>query len=111
MLDDIDLTGLIWKTDHPFAGPWLPISSAPRNGRVITVVDFDNASAEVSWNPVGTNRVFQRGLGIWEGFGGRFTWSEEDGHGPTHWRPCHDEMPAFLIRLAQVGKMVTANDA
>lgn len=111
MLDDIDLTGLIWKTDHPFAGPWLPISSAPRNGRVITVVDFDNASAEVSWNPAGTNLVFQRGLGIWEGFGALFTWSEEDGFGPAHWRPCHNEMPAFLIRLAQVGLMATANDA
>jgi len=95
----IDTDGMIWRSEHPFAGPWLPIGTAPRDARVIEVSDLDTAAAEMWWNATGTNPLVQEGAGIWEAVRGDFTWSEAAGAGPTHWRPCSAEMPAFLLQL------------
>ena len=99
MTGGIDTAGLIWRGGHPFAGPWLPIGTAPRDARVIEVTDLDTAAAELWWNAAGTNELVQKTAGIWEAVGGGFTWSEAAGAGPTHWRPCAAEMPAFLLQL------------
>lgn len=95
----ISTSGIIWRSAHPFAGPWLPIESAPRDGRVIRVTDLDTCSAEMAWSPSGFNPLVSRRPGIWEATDRSFTWSEDAGAGPTHWRPCDDEMPDFLIAL------------
>ena len=99
MTGPVDTAGIIWRSEHPFAGPWLPISTAHRDGRVIEVSDLDTASAEMWWNAAGSNRLVQVSAGIWEAVDGAFTWSEQAGYGPTHWRPCAAEMPAFLLQL------------
>jgi hypothetical protein len=99
MTSAIDTAGMIWRGEPPFAGPWLPIGSAPRDARVIEVSDLDTAAAEMWWNAAGTNELAQSTVRIWEAVGGAFTWSEADGAGPTHWRPSAAEMPAFLLQL------------
>lgn len=99
-MSSISSAGLIWRHSHPFAGPWLPIDTAPRDGRVLEVSDLETCAAEMWWNAAGTNMLVQNGHGIWEAVGGGFTWSEAAGAGPTHWRPCNAEMPAFLLQLA-----------
>ncbi|EJL23961.1 hypothetical protein [Novosphingobium sp. AP12] len=94
------MTGLVWRNgDEPFPGPWLPISSAPRDGRLITVMDLDSASVEMWWNSTGTNAAFQSSCGIWQTLDGQFTWSEERGWGPTYWRPCSAELEQFLLLI------------
>jgi hypothetical protein len=66
---------------------WQPIDTAPRDGRVIVVTDHETFTGSMAWNASGTNPPFQRGVGIWEATDRSFTWSEERGAGPTHWRP------------------------
>jgi hypothetical protein len=92
--------GLIWRMEHPFGGCWLPIASAPRDGRVIRITDFDTMSIEMAWNPTGSNPLVSRTLGIWETVPTVVaSWCEDDGFGPTHWRPCDAELQAFLLEI------------
>ena len=73
---------------------WQKIETAPRDGTIIMVRCDDEGPFEMFWNAFGTNHYFQRGMGIWEAVGGHFTWSEEKGLGPTHWK--HLETRAAL---------------
>lgn len=68
-------------------GDWLPIASAPKDGRVIVVGHEDVGSFPMAWNPTGTNEMFAPGdIGIWEVADRSMTWrTGEDG--PSHWRP------------------------
>lgn len=67
---------------------WRPIETAPRDGSTIEVMDPDCGSFAMRWNPAGHNPIFQSeyGNGIWECPDNNFTWSEDDGAGPTWWR-------------------------
>ena len=68
---------------------WRSIGTAPRDGTVIEVMDPDCGTFVMCWNPAGHNPIFQTeyGNGIWECPGGHLTWSEDQGMGPTWWRP------------------------
>jgi hypothetical protein len=91
----------VWVSEHPFAGPWMPIASAPRDGRLIRLSDLETCSVEMAWNRTGSNPLVSRKLGIWETVpSGHATWCEDDGAGPTHWRPCDAELQAWLLENA-----------
>lgn len=47
---------------------WRDISSAPRDGTIIEVMDPDCGSATMRWNPAGFNALVSKnpGGGIWE---------------------------------------------
>jgi hypothetical protein len=67
---------------------WRGISSAPRDGTTVIVGAPDDEWFTMRWNPRGRNSIFQpEPVGIWEAPDGSFTWSEEGGFGPSHWRP------------------------
>mgnify|MGYP001589897266 CR=1 FL=1 len=66
---------------------WKTIESAPRDGRAIRVTDFESGEYVMCYNAAGANPLFQKGIGIWESPDRSFTWSEERGYGPTHWKP------------------------
>lgn len=70
---------------------WRPIKTAPRNGLSIIVTAEGEGAYVMHWNPQGTNPLVQSGLGIWEDATRSFTWSEEQGCGPTHWAPLDSE--------------------
>jgi len=71
---------------------WNDIKTAPRNGRVIEVRAPDDDAIVggphyMYWDSEGTNFIAQpETKGIWVDYEGRYTWSEEDGFGPTQWR-------------------------
>lgn len=63
-----------------------PIETAPRDGTIIWIHHDDVGSFVCRWNPVGSNAIFQpEPTGIWEAPLGQFTWSEDEGNGPSHW--------------------------
>lgn len=64
-----------------------PISTVPRDGRPVYVTAEDEPEYLMRWNPKGFNPIASRSPGIWEDVRGAFTWSEDTGVGPTHWRP------------------------
>lgn len=67
---------------------WRNISTAPRDGTVIIVGAPDDEWFYMRWNPQGFNGLVQpEPDGIWEATDNSFTWSEQGGFGPTHWRP------------------------
>lgn len=67
---------------------WLDITSAPRDGTVVRVRDFEgNGPFLMRWNPAGVNSMTSVQPGIWEDIAGYFTWCEDSGFGPTHWAP------------------------
>jgi hypothetical protein len=65
---------------------YFPIDTAPRDGRVIEVMDPDTGAFNMRWNPQRVNSFVSPEPGVWEDPGGSFTWSEYDGAGPTWWR-------------------------
>ena len=67
------------------------ISSAPRDGTPIEVTDHETCTAVMRWNKVGSNWLVSEQPGIWEAPDGSFTWCEDQGFGPTHWRPVLSE--------------------
>jgi hypothetical protein len=71
------------------SGDFRPIDTAPRDGSVIEVMSDDGFGPfEMLWNPAGHNPlVSTEDDGLWECPGGNFTWCEDAGMGPTHWRP------------------------
>jgi hypothetical protein len=66
---------------------WRPISSAPRDGTLIEVMDEDAGRFHMRWNKDGFNQLFSQNHGLWETEGAGLTWTEDDGMGPTYWRP------------------------
>lgn len=69
--------------------PWEDISTAPRDGTIIEVMEPDVGSFVMRWNPNGFNIRTSKRKGVWESPNGgpaRFTWSEDSGLGPTNWR-------------------------
>lgn len=67
---------------------WKPIETAPKDGRVIVVMQDDCGSFPMAWNPTATNSMFAPGeIGMWEMIDKSMTWREGDGCGPTHWQP------------------------
>ena len=69
------------------AGDFRPIDSAPRDGTLIEIMDEDVGSFLMRWNPAGRNALVSKQAGIWEAHDGSMTWCEDDGFGPTWWRP------------------------
>jgi hypothetical protein len=71
---------------------WRPIETAPRDGTEIEVIAFDDRGTveegpfPMRWNCAGMNGIVSIRPGIWE-CGDNFTWCEDHGFGPTHWRP------------------------
>jgi|GEM_PF-1799058 len=65
----------------------LRIEEAPRDGTAIYVTAEGEPMYRMSWNQFGKNELVQAERGIWWGKDGAFTWSEAQGHGPTHWCP------------------------
>jgi hypothetical protein len=66
---------------------WQPIETAPRDGTLIEVHDPDVGGAPMRWNPEGFNPLVSKKPGIWETSDKSLTWCEDDGYGPTMWRP------------------------
>jgi hypothetical protein len=79
---------------------WLPLDSAPKDGRVIALTAFESDGSlyevhPMQWAHIQRNRLFPGRTGMWTAPGGEYTWND-DGHGggPTHWLPlevyeCH----------------------
>jgi hypothetical protein len=65
---------------------WRSIDTAPRDGTVVEVMADGFGPYEMMWNREGFNFLVSSEFGIWEHTTGGFTWSEEYGGGPTHWR-------------------------
>lgn len=71
------------------SGAWRLIATAPRNKTPVYVTAEDAGTFIMCWDPEATNSLFQEGKGIWVAYPNKeFTWSEEKGMGPTHWKPC-----------------------
>lgn len=67
---------------------WQDIETAPRDGTVVLLWAEDAAGpVEMAWDPEGFNPLASLRKGIWVGYGGQLTWSEDRGAGPTHWMP------------------------
>jgi hypothetical protein len=68
---------------------WRDMATAPRDGTLIEVMDLDVGSFVMRWNPDGFNPLVSKRSGIWEvaGQSPEFTWTEDNGLGPTNWRP------------------------
>lgn len=64
-----------------------PIATAPRDGTVIEVFDDDVGSFLMFWDPAAENPLVSKQPGIWVEIGRGMTWCEDDGFGPTWWRP------------------------
>lgn len=64
-----------------------PIDTAPRDGSIVEVMAADFGPYRMRWNPSGFNELASIQPGIWEAHDRAFTWSEDMGAGPTHWRP------------------------
>lgn len=75
---------------------WRPISTAPRDGRLILLTWMEGGKAQevwpMRWETDATNWLFAPGVtGMWVLDGGGATWNEADPEGaPTHWAPRHD---------------------
>lgn len=67
------------------------ISTAPRDGTVIEVMDPDCGSFAMSWNADGFNPLVSTSEGIWECPGKTMTWCEDNDCGPRYWRPYKPE--------------------
>ncbi len=75
---------------------WQDISTAPKDGTAITLTWMEDGKPQeiypgMVWNSFAGNRTVQDGKGIWalHGENGKLlmTWSDENGFGPTHWKP------------------------
>lgn len=66
---------------------WQPIDTAPRDGTIILVMDPDAGIFAMRYSPLARNPLFQRGRGLWCDPDNAFTWSEQDGFGPSKWMP------------------------
>lgn len=71
---------------------WLPIDSAPKDGRVIDLTWMeDGKPAEIwpmQWGHIQRNGLFPANTGMWVTPDGSITWNgDPNDHGPTHWRP------------------------
>lgn len=71
---------------------WLPIETAPKDGRAIIVADDETGAFVMAWNPTGTNELFAPGdVGIWEMLDGSMTWRSGE-FGPTKWAPIKEAL-------------------
>lgn len=65
-----------------------PIETAPRDGTVIEVAcPGEEGPFEMRWTKSGFNPSVSKQFGLWVDIWGNFTWCEDHGFGPTHWRP------------------------
>lgn len=67
------------------------ISTAPRDGTVVEVMDPELGSFAMRWKADGFNSLVSLTEGILECPGGQFTWSEDRDCGPRYWRPYRPE--------------------
>lgn len=67
--------------------PWEDISTAPRDGTIIEVMEPDTGAFVMRWNPDGFNMLTSKRPGVWESPNDGPTWTEDNGLGPTNWRP------------------------
>ncbi|ABE63624.1 hypothetical protein Nham_2856 [Nitrobacter hamburgensis X14] len=68
---------------------WEDISTAPRDGTIIEVIEPDVGAFAMRWNPNGFDLLTSKRKGVWElpsGGPARLTWSEDNYLGPTNWR-------------------------
>lgn len=64
-----------------------PITTAPRDGRVVIVGHEEVGEFLMAWNPKATNDLFAPGeTGMWEMFDRSMTWRDGE-DGPAYWRP------------------------
>ncbi|TDR90351.1 hypothetical protein [Enterovirga rhinocerotis] len=70
---------------------WRPIETAPRDGTVVELMHEDVGSYRMRWNPIGDNPLVSLEIGLWKAPDESFTWCEDSGHGPSHWRPAPPE--------------------
>lgn len=70
--------------DETFA----PISTAPRDGRLIFVGHEDVGILLMRFDPKRTNEFFAPGqVGMWLAYDGTSTWIDDPDIGPSHWKP------------------------
>lgn len=66
-----------------------PISTAPKDGRVIIVGHPEVGEFPMQWGHIKQNETFAPGVvGMWMLPNGEITWAEADGDGPISWREC-----------------------
>ncbi len=72
---------------------WLPIASAPKDGRLIKLGWKEPYHTEMQewftmrWGHIHQNGLFPGKVGMWVAPDGSFTWNDTDVGGPTHWMP------------------------
>ncbi len=81
-----------------------PIDSAPRDGTILELWAEDaDGPFLMSWDPAMVNPLMRQTAGIWVSMyqGLPFTWDEQSGAGPTHWKPARyaDHTHALSRRL------------
>lgn len=74
------------KQNLPPAG-WRTMTTAPRDGRPVELMDPEWGSFVMRWDADGDNALVSRQLGIWVALDGSMTWCEDHGCGPNYWRP------------------------
>lgn len=79
------------------SGDYRPIATAPRDGTIVDVLAEDCGPYRMKWNGAGVNPLVSLKAGIWEAVDGAFTWSEDRGAGPTHWRPAVGPVPVSVV--------------
>lgn len=63
------------------------IDSAPKDGTVIILGDPDVGEFPMQWAHIQRNGLFPGKVGMWTMTDGGMTWNDDDGYGPTSWRP------------------------